>query len=138
VRYVGEIDTLRLLGIDQPGNLPVFLNVFFDELDLIFRVALNLFVTIKALAQSRRAGKTAVLAEKMTAFTTLIDQFRVHGVIEVNRLFFLGIQQLGENDPPYDKTTREPDHKKENNRAASFTGGRHLSLTIRFNVFGVV
>jgi hypothetical protein len=74
----------------------------------------------------------------MAALASIVHQFHMLDMIKINRLLFLGIQQLGKNDPPHDETENNSDHKKKNDRTTRLARGRHPFLTIRCNLFSVV
>jgi hypothetical protein len=80
---------LRLPGIDQPGNLPPFDNIFVYEFCFRRILAVDLFMTINALGQCGNSGICPVFSEKITAFTTIINLLFVQGMVVSDRLFFL-------------------------------------------------
>jgi hypothetical protein len=81
---------LGLPRIDQPGNLPVFGNIFVYEFSFLRILPVDLFMAINALGQCGDSGIRAVFPEKMAAFTAIFDLFIVQGMVEVNGLLFLG------------------------------------------------
>ena len=47
------------------------------------------------------------------ALTAVLNHLDVNGMVEVDRLVLLGIEQLGENNPADNETSHEPDNKKQ-------------------------
>jgi hypothetical protein len=90
--HMGEKYAIRLPGIHQPGYFSVFENILVDEFRFIFAFPLYLFVTVYALGQLWNPGIGTVFPEKMAAFTTVLNLFVVQDMIELNRLFFAGIE----------------------------------------------
>jgi hypothetical protein len=137
---MGKINALWLPGIDQPRHFAFFLNVLLDEVEFVGRIPLNLLVAVHTLGQGRRAGKTAVLPKEMAARATVIDEFEMLHMIEIDRLFLLRIQQLGKNDPSHDKAQGKPDHEKQDDGSTGIRRGVSApAVTIRWCCFdGVV
>ena len=90
--HMGEKYAIRLPGIHQPGNFPAFFDILGDKFFLFLTFPLHFFMAVNALGQFRYTGIGAVFPEEMTAFTTLINQFVVKDMIELNGLFFVGIK----------------------------------------------
>mgnify|MGYP001813236635 CR=1 FL=1 len=105
--YMGGVRkkyVLRLPRIDQPGNLPLLGNIFVYEFCFLRILSVDLFMTINALGQFGDTGIRAVFPEKMAAFTAIFNLFIVQGMVEVNRLLFLGVKKLREDYPSNNKT----------------------------------
>jgi len=86
MRNMGEKHAIGLPGIYQPRHFTVLFNILRHKFFLLRAFPLDLFMTIDALGQLRDPGVGAVLTEKMTAFTPVIHQFVVQGMIELKRL----------------------------------------------------
>jgi hypothetical protein len=100
---MGKEDTVRLPGINQPGDLPVIPDIFVDENFFILGYALHICVTFNTLIQFRGTGIGTIITEKMAALATVQHHLTVKGVVEIKRLLLLAIQYLWEKNPPYQK-----------------------------------
>jgi len=124
--HMGEKYAIRLPGIHQPRHFSVFENVLVDEFGLLFAFSLDLFMAINALSQLRDPGIGAVFPKKMTALTTVVDQFVVQEMIKLNRLLFLGVKKLRKDDPPEHQAGHQPKYKKQGNGTPGTLAGFDL------------
>ena len=90
--HMGEKYAIRLPRIHQPRYFSFFENILVDEFRFLFTFPLHLFMAVNALGQLRYPLISAVFPEKVTAFTTVINQFVVQDMIELNGLLFFGIE----------------------------------------------
>jgi len=86
MRDMGEKHTIGLPGVDQPRHFPIFFNVLRVKLFLLRAFSQNLIMTVDALGQLWNPGIGPVVTEKMAAFTAVIHQFVVQGMIELDGL----------------------------------------------------
>ena len=75
-------------------------------------------MALDALCQCRNPGIGAVFPEKMAAFTAIFNQFIVQNMIKINRLIFLGIEQLRKDDPSEHQAGHQPYDKKQGDGSA--------------------
>ncbi len=117
---MGEIYTIRLFRIDEPGNFFVIGDIFCHERFFFRRLSkggFGIIVAFGATFQFWDAGKCAVIAKCMTKQALLslcfslyaIHFFRVEmkGVIKINWLGVFGIKHRWKDDPSQDRSSDE-------------------------------
>jgi len=109
---VGEEDTIGLPGVNLPGNLFFLGHILIDEDLFGFTLSLHLFVTLNALRKGRNTCIGSVIAEEVTAIA-VSHRIGMRDMTEVKGLLALGVEKLGEDDPPDGKACGQAYDKKE-------------------------
>ena len=118
VRSMGEVNVVGLPGIDPPRDLLVLLDVILHQLALVrvFPMGDSWHSLHFSILGNARVG--AVRSESVTIFTTAV---LMRNVAKIHGLGFLGIEEVGKDDPPDDQSKYET-CKKEYPSHYTFTG----------------
>ncbi|MDD3951365.1 MAG: hypothetical protein PHW59_09580 [Desulfobacterales bacterium] len=84
-------------------------------------------MAFNALSQLGNAGEASVFAEEMATFTSLSNGFNMQSMIEIDRLFLLGVEKLRKDNPSYNDTDGKPDKKIQDQNS---TGSAFLPFPI--------
>jgi hypothetical protein len=108
VGEVGEVHVVRLLLVHLPGDLFVLLDIVVDQLFLVGCAGQDLGVAQGTVLCARKACGIGALVLVGVAELALAGVLQVELVAEVDGLFFLDIEDLGENDPTHDESGGDP------------------------------
>jgi hypothetical protein len=115
---MGEKNARGLFGINQPGNLLTGGDIPGDEFFFLGVCTVNAGVAVDAFGKPGGPGEAAVLPEIMAAPAAFFDQLHVEGMIEIDRLSFLGVKKFRKGDPADDQADRKSDDEKKKYGAA--------------------
>ena len=75
-------------------------------------------MAVGALRKPGHPGITSVFTEDVAAFTSVINRFDMKSMVKVDRLPFLGVKKLRENNPSDYETCNKPNDEEQDNKPA--------------------
>jgi hypothetical protein len=121
VRRMGKVDVVGLPGINPPGDLQILLDVILHQFALVFGISHGRLMAFLALLHFGDTGVSAIRSKCVTVFTTAV---LMGNVAKIHGLQFLGIEEVGKNDPSNDQSKYETCNK-DYPAHYTFTGSVH-------------
>jgi hypothetical protein len=97
-------DMVRLLGIDQPGDVFIFFFQFFSQLDkigLFFGISLRGGMALQTFVQAGNTGKPTIIPQEMTFGALQSSPFPMLKMAEENRLLLPRMDQRRKDQPTH-------------------------------------
>jgi hypothetical protein len=113
-----KVNVVGLPGINPPWDFLVLLDVILNQLALILGIPHGRLMAFLAFLRCGNPGKGPIRSESVTIFTTAV---LVGSVAKIHGLSFLGIEEVGKDDPANDQRKYET-CKKDDPSHYTFTG----------------
>ena len=110
---MGEENTVRLLGVDKPGEFLVGQHILIDEFFLFRVCSLNKLMAAGTGIEIRNAREAAVFPKIVAALAAFVNNAHMKFMIEINRLLFFGVEKVWKNEPAAKHAADKANDKKE-------------------------
>jgi hypothetical protein len=104
VRGMGKENVVRLPRIVPPWDFQVLLDEILHQFALVLGISHRRLMAFLALVHFGNAGEGAIRSQCVTVLTSAV---LVGNVAKIHGLDFLGIEEVGKDDPPNDQSKYE-------------------------------